>query len=121
MKPDSNTGPAASQHRASERDSGGAAHSGLVDDDGRPTAKYQAYLAHQDAYLTEVRARDEARAAARQDARSLQDWPLTGREHTARVEAALTRWETLGFKAHIEAALSRGRRRGGGPAPGAPK
>ena len=79
----------------------------LLVDAGRPTPLYQAYLVHRERYEAEVRRRDEARAAASHDPRALQAWPMTARSYRERIDAALQRWQVLGSKARVEAAIAR--------------
>jgi hypothetical protein len=78
----------------------------LVGEDAQPTPKYRAYLRFREAYEEKVRLRDEARSAARRDARALQAWPIDARRYADEVDAAMDRWLTLGFKAEVESALA---------------
>lgn len=79
----------------------------LFTDSNEPTPKYTAYLEHRSAHEDAVRARDEARAATLRDPVALQQWPVTGRRYEERIDAAMDRWLTLGFKTEVEKALAR--------------
>jgi hypothetical protein len=83
-----------------------AARAKLVDVDGHPTPRYQAYMRFQDEYHTKLRAWQEGYAQASADPMKLQAWPLEGGSYHHDADAALTRWETLGFKQEIDAAIA---------------
>lgn len=74
--------------------------------DGRPTAKYQAYLDHQAAFLRARRRYEEALAEAQQEPDLLRRWPIHGVAYEKEVRAAHDRWVALGHKAEVEAALA---------------
>lgn len=78
----------------------------LVDENGDPTAHYQAYMDREDEYKSKLRAYYRAYAAAFTDPMKLQNWPLEGRLYHDDVDEALDRWTSFGHKEEIENALA---------------
>jgi hypothetical protein len=82
---------------------------GLVTDDGQPTARYAAYLKYREKYAKAKEEYDAAYAAALADPTQLQLWPLRGAGYQAAVDAASREWTSLGFKDEIDRQLAGGK------------
>ena len=77
----------------------------LMDAEGNPTAKYQAYLQYEDQYKDKLKAWRRAYAAAFTDPMKLQNWPIEGTVYHDEADEAMDRWVGLGFKEEIENAF----------------
>ena len=83
-----------------------AAKAKLMDAEGLPTAKYQAYMERQDEYRDAVRSYYKAYAAAFTDPMRLQAFPMEGKLYKDEVDEAWDRWVSFGAKNEIEGAIA---------------
>ncbi len=77
----------------------------LYDEQGRPTALLNRYLAAREEMRRAERDYADALARAQKDSRALQQWPMTGAGHRRVVERAQARLAALDPRHEIEAAL----------------
>lgn len=77
----------------------------LLDENGHPSPKYQAYAQYRQAHQSSVEAYNNAYAAALASPAQLQIWPMRGKVYQAAVDAALNDWLAAGHKAEVERAM----------------
>jgi hypothetical protein len=78
----------------------------LLDQEGKPTAHYQAYLRYEAEYKRKVKAWHKAQASASSDPMKLQNWPIEGASYQDDADKAMDRWVSLGYKQEIENAIA---------------
>ncbi|TFV94868.1 hypothetical protein [Orlajensenia leifsoniae] len=82
------------------------AQADLVDEGGEPTPRYEKYLEYSDAYEEALHEYATAYAEAATDPETLASFPLQGRYARKQVDKAWDRWNSLGSKERVEAALN---------------
>jgi hypothetical protein len=77
----------------------------LMEPDGTPSRRYQAYRKYEEEYKRKVNDRNEAYQQALSNPMKLQTWPIIGKSYQDDIDQALNKWMTLGFKNEIENAI----------------
>jgi hypothetical protein len=77
----------------------------LMNPDGTPSRKYEAYLRHEQEHARKTAELNAAYGEALANPMKLQMWPIEGRAYHDEVDRAMDRWVSLGFKCEIENAI----------------
>jgi hypothetical protein len=78
----------------------------LMNPDGTPSRKYEAYLRHEQEHARKTAEMNAAYGEALANPMKLQMWPIEGRAYHDDVDRAMDRWVSLGFKYEIENAIA---------------
>ena len=78
----------------------------LMNSDGTPTSKFQAYLEYEEAWKRAKKTYEEAYARAATNPIKLHMWAVEGKTYIDDINTALTRWIATGYKNEIENAIS---------------
>jgi len=82
------------------------AKAALIDESGKPTSHFQAYIKYQENWKNKRKAYDSAYANASNNPLQLQQWPIEGVLYQQETDEAWDRWVALGFKNEIENAIN---------------
>lgn len=78
----------------------------LMDKDGNPTPKFEAYNKYRDEYTSKVNIRNRQYANAFSNPMQLQQWPIQGKVFQDDVDYAWDQWQGFGFKVEVEKAMN---------------
>jgi hypothetical protein len=78
----------------------------LISEDGKPTAKYEAYLKYAQLVSEKEQEMNKAREKTQKDFKLFHDWPMTSKVYYDALQQAKDQWLALGYKNEIEQAIN---------------